>query len=60
MWEMVRPIGVLLLLQILSLLLVSISFSYVPSLEGTDPETEHGRYGYELGLYGKYTEDYIT
>lgn len=40
---------------ILSLLLVSISFSYIPSMEVTDPEVKHGQYGYELGLYGIHT-----
>lgn len=37
---------------ILSLLLVSISFSYIPSMEEADPQVSHGQYGYELGIYG--------
>jgi hypothetical protein len=41
------------LLQVLSLLTVSVSFSYNPSLEVTIPEADHGQYGYELGLNGK-------
>jgi hypothetical protein len=44
----------------LSLLSVSISFSYFPSIEETDPEAKHDQYGYELGVYGKCTEDYIA
>jgi hypothetical protein len=29
-------------------------------MEETDPEAKHGQYGYELGIYGKCTEDYIA
>jgi hypothetical protein len=41
------------LLQIVSLLTVSISFSYDPSLDENVPEAQHGQYGYELGIYGE-------
>jgi len=37
---------------ILSLLTVSVSFSYVPSLEVTNPEGIHGQISYEFGIYG--------
>lgn len=40
---------------ILSLLTVSASFAYIPSLEVTKPETIHGKISYEFGIYGIYT-----
>ncbi|XP_021940890.1 uncharacterized protein LOC110840281 [Zootermopsis nevadensis] len=40
---------------ILSLLAVSVSFSYRPSLEESTSEATHGQYGYELGIYGIHT-----
>jgi hypothetical protein len=46
-------IGIIYL--ILSLLMVSASFSYIPSLEVTNPEITHGQISYEFGIYGIYT-----
>jgi hypothetical protein len=52
-FNMGRPMSTSSPLQILSLLTVSASFSYKPSLEVDHPEATQGQISYEFGNFGK-------